>query len=101
VGDMLDPVFAFRLCGKLHTLHKQHRLVHIVVPSREVSELLSLGIFDMVCVCTQKKKMLREHRNCYFEIQNWKTMSITANISYLILNGRFVDFYKQYSLDFA
>ena len=87
---MLQFVFIFRLCGKLRTLRQEHRLVHIVIPSREIFKLLRLGIFDMVCFC--KQKMLRVHRNCCFETQIWKTMSITAEISRLFCNGRFINF---------
>lgn len=58
---MLDPVSVFRLCGKLRTLRKEHRLLHIVILYGELAKLLSLGIFDMVCFCTQE--ILRMHRN--------------------------------------
>ena len=44
----------------------------------------------MVYFSTQE--ILRMHRNCCFEVQNWKTMSITAEISLLIFNGRFINF---------
>jgi hypothetical protein len=89
VGDMLDPVFVFRLCGKLHTLRKQHRLVHIVGLSRKLSSLLSLGIFDMVFFVCRKLYVCAEFVVLKLKIGK---KSITAKISHLILKGPFINF---------